>query len=355
MQIRMNRFALILALAAGLATLGAGPSRFGFSNRIERHLFPEVTTGPAEPVWSPDSKWIAFSAQGDIWKVPAAGGEAIALTQGPWYYFEPAWSPDGQSIAFTVDTGGNLDIGVVPAAGGAVTRLTEGREVDIEPAWSRDSRAVYFVSSSGRGFDIFKMRVADRFVTTVVGEPGDQIQPAVSPDGRTLAFVSPVAGRLGSGGLWTRAIDAADPPTLVHYEESEYRMRPAWTPDSASLLFGSDEMGSNDVAIVAASGGNPIVLTSDSMGEFSPAPSPDGSSFAFISNRTGPMTLHVAPPGGGPPASWRRVGSRRGRRIDCSGRPTCVLSGPTAARRPRVCKSWPLTAGLTRPTTDLRA
>jgi Tol biopolymer transport system component len=36
--------------------------------------------------------------RGDIWKVPAEGGEAIALTRGPAYHFEPAWSPDGRRL-----------------------------------------------------------------------------------------------------------------------------------------------------------------------------------------------------------------------------------------------------------------
>ncbi len=197
--------------------LVAGPSRYGFSDRVERHLFPEVTTGPDHPSWSPDGQWIAFAMQGDIWKIPAAGGEAVALTHGPAYHFEPAWSPDGQSIAFSCDTNGNLDLGLVPAAGGAETRLTDAREVDIEPAWSRDSQDVFFVSArGGRGFDIFKLHVADRAVTPVVTDPGDQVQPAVSPDGATLAYVSPVQGRLGTGGIWTRPLGGGA-PMLVQY------------------------------------------------------------------------------------------------------------------------------------------
>ena len=62
-----SKLTLAAAAAALLAgAVSAGPSRFGFSDRVERHMFPEVTSGPAEPTWSPDGQWIAFSMQGDI-------------------------------------------------------------------------------------------------------------------------------------------------------------------------------------------------------------------------------------------------------------------------------------------------
>ncbi|HUL74496.1 MAG TPA: CehA/McbA family metallohydrolase [Vicinamibacterales bacterium] len=332
----------ILALALSGAGLSAGPSRFGFSDRIERHLFPEVTTGPDHPTWSPDGAWIAFAMQGDIWKIPAKGGDAVALTHGPAYYFEPQWSPDGRSIALTMDTDGNLDVGVVSADGGAVTRLTDAREVDLEPAWSRDNQDLYFVSArGGRGFDIYKVRVADRSVAPVVTDPGDQVQPAVSPDGTTLAYVSPVPGKLGTGGIWTRPL-AGGAPALVHYEETEYRVRPEWTPDGKSLLYDSDEMGSNDVAIVPAAGGNPFVLTNDPMGEFAPAVSSDGAWLAFVSNRTGPLTLEVAPIGGGPVSAWRDVAVARRRAAVPTGR---VHGLVTAAAGPAMPARIEVTAG----------
>ena len=116
-----------------------------------------------------------------------------------------------------------------------------------------------FADALTRGFDIFTLNVADRTVTPVVADNGDQIQPAISPDGKTLAYVSPVQGKLGSGGIWTRPIDGGA-ATLVHYEESEYRMRPQWTRDGKAFLFGSDERDSNDIAIVPFDGGNPHVI-----------------------------------------------------------------------------------------------
>ena len=59
-------------------TVEARPNRYGHSDREERHMLPAVSSGPLSPAWSPDGRWIAFSMRGDIWKVPASGGQAVA-------------------------------------------------------------------------------------------------------------------------------------------------------------------------------------------------------------------------------------------------------------------------------------
>lgn len=284
----------LLALAALLwaVQVFAGPNRYGHSDRVERHMLPAVSTGPLDPAWSPDGRWIAFSMRGDIWKVPAEGGEATALTSGPAYHFEPAWSPDGRRVALTFDVDGNLDIGVVSADGGAVERLTTDPEVDVQPKWSRDGGSVYYVSARGRGFHIHRRDLSTGADSVMA--PG--IQPAISPDGMQLAYVAPVTGRLGSGGVWVLPLRGGE-PRLVRYEESEYRMKPAWTPDGRSLLYVSDERGTNDVVIVPVAGGNPIALTADADDEYAPTPAPDGERFAFVSNHAGPTTLYTVEAG----------------------------------------------------------
>jgi len=189
------RGALLLAVLVPLVLVvgvEAGPNRYGHSDRVERHMLPAVSTGPMDPAWSPDGRWIAFSMRGDIWKVPAQGGDAVALTQGPAYHFEPAWSPDGSRIALSMDVDGNLDIGVVSAEGGAVRRITSHPQVDVEPAWSADGTRLYFVSARGRGFRIYRQSLAD----TAAVEYKSKAISLVIAGGIVGGFIGPETSKL---------------------------------------------------------------------------------------------------------------------------------------------------------------
>ena len=62
------------------------------------------------PAVSPDGGTILFCFKGDIYKVPAAGGQAVPLTLSEAYDYAPVWSHDGRSIAFASDRFGNFDV-----------------------------------------------------------------------------------------------------------------------------------------------------------------------------------------------------------------------------------------------------
>jgi TolB protein len=319
----MHRFTpavLAVAVAASIpVTFDARPNRYGHSDREERHLLPTVSSGPQSPAWSPDGKWLAFSMRGDIWKMPADGGEAVAITSGPAYYFEPAWSPDGTRIAFACVTGGNLDIGITGAGGGPLEPVSSHPRVDIQPAWSRDGKSLFFVSARSGGFRIFRHDLATKVDTAVT----NGIQPAVSPDGRLLAYEQ--------GGLRVLDLQSGE-SRLVRDEETEYRMEPSWTPDGTNLLYVTEDEGSNDIRVIAAAGGEPIELTLDtSRHEISPAVSPDGTRFAFVQYDAGVPALYVAPITGGRAGAWRKLSVTKRRSLTPTGRLQLRVVGPDGA------------------------
>ena len=65
------------------------------------------------PLWmrhsviSPDGTTIAFTYKGDIYTVPVAGGRAMQITTNPAYDTAPVWSPDSKRIAFASDRMGS--------------------------------------------------------------------------------------------------------------------------------------------------------------------------------------------------------------------------------------------------------
>jgi len=54
-----------------------------------------------DPAMSPDGSEIAFTSGGDIWAVPAGGGDAHLLVSHPATESRPIYSPDGRKLAFT--------------------------------------------------------------------------------------------------------------------------------------------------------------------------------------------------------------------------------------------------------------
>src|SRR5205814_10348834 len=53
--------------------------------------------------FSPDGKSVVFIRENNLWILPLAGGEAHALTESSMGVADPVWSPNGKWIAFSSD------------------------------------------------------------------------------------------------------------------------------------------------------------------------------------------------------------------------------------------------------------
>lgn len=105
-----------------------------------------------QPLWmrypaiSPNGETLVFSYKGDIYTVPAKGGEARQITTNEAYDAFPIWSPDGSKIAFGSDREGSMDVFVIPGTGGTAKRLTTNSANEIPRGWLNDSTVIFSAS-----------------------------------------------------------------------------------------------------------------------------------------------------------------------------------------------------------------
>lgn len=115
---------------------------------------PSAPLGPVtNPLWlrqssiSPDGRQIAFTFQGNLYIVPAAGGTARLLVANGNHIAAPVWSPDGKLLAYAADLYGNNDVFLVSAEGGPSRRLTAHSAGETPIAFTPDGKAVLFSAS----------------------------------------------------------------------------------------------------------------------------------------------------------------------------------------------------------------
>ncbi len=87
---------------------------------------------------------VVFVAEGDLWQVPVAGGEAVRLTSHPGEEEDPVISPDGTTVAFTATYEGPREVYTMPVGGGLPTRRTWGSSRGLRTTgWTPDGQLLY--------------------------------------------------------------------------------------------------------------------------------------------------------------------------------------------------------------------
>ncbi|HYN80061.1 MAG TPA: amidohydrolase family protein [Gemmatimonadaceae bacterium] len=279
-ELTTPRAAMILLLAGTLAGTGALEAQSPTSSTAVAGTQRRVSFTTSEGTSlnfdiSPDGRWIVFDLLGQLWRIPAEGGEAVRLTDAVADAAEdvdPTVSPDGRWIAFQGDRNGIEGLWLIPTGGGA-PRLLPGTEAStrirwktyFRPAWSRDSRQLAFIRDN-----LLFLHSIDRDSTAQLTLQQPSLGTPVCidwvADGQLLALVRP---RGASGGaLW-----------FIDPGSGQAREAPA--------------------------GGLAPISTGPGLISACPTSSPDGSRVAvFVEDPAGVFQLHLLPLGAGDP---RRV------------------------------------------------
>ncbi|HET6929544.1 MAG TPA: CehA/McbA family metallohydrolase [Candidatus Acidoferrum sp.] len=270
-----------------------------------RELYlPQLTSGPSSLTWGPDSKELIYSMAGSLWRQKLDSETAVQLTDGPGYDYQPDWSPDGKSIVYVSYQKDAMELWLLDLASGKSVQLTGGGAVNLEPRWSPDGKKIAWVSTQyNRRFHVFVADVKNGSLEKVERLTGEtksslpryyysaydmEINPVWTRDGKEILFVSNRGHIHGTGGFWLMKAEAGAEAREIHYEETNWKARPDFSPDGSRMVY-SSYLGRqwHNLWLMPANGGDAFPLSYGDWDETNARWSPDGNNVAFISNQSG--------------------------------------------------------------------
>ncbi|MBX3703113.1 MAG: S9 family peptidase [Steroidobacteraceae bacterium] len=267
-----------------------------------------------QPAYSPDGRYIAFlsdrggeDAVTQVWLLPAAGGEAEAVTKFPGGVVDYAWSPDSSRLAviatdperpegekappkpapvvidrfqFKEDftgllTGRRQHLYVVELRSREATQLTSGAHDEHLPSWSPDGRHIAYVTKRGddpdrhSNWDIWLVEpragAGERQLTTFAGAdagPDWESRPAWSPDGGQIAYIRGGLDRDIYYATWQLyVVDVATGATRIAADLDRGFTRPRFAPDGRSVLALVEQSRVTRLSRIELAGGRVTALT----------------------------------------------------------------------------------------------
>jgi len=242
-RFRIAVLVAVLALAAGLSAARAG-------TKLLR--FPDI-----------HGDRVVFVYAGDLWLAPVTGGTATRLTSHPGLELFPRFSPDGKWIAFTAQYGGDEQVWVIPAEGGAPRQLTwYPARGPLPDRWGFDNQVIGW-TPDGSAVVFRSLREAWGLVDSrlyTVRLDGSMPEPLpmpysgagdFSPDGKRIVY-SPLVRDFRTWkryrGGWAQELYIFDLATheTRRVTKSPYADRdPMWIGET--IWFTSDRSGTNNL------------------------------------------------------------------------------------------------------------
>lgn len=316
--------------------LGPGGEPAGAEHRVG------AFHGVRQPVWSPDSRQLAFLAtdaptgQAEIYIAAANGRHARRITDLRGDLAAPAWSPAGHTLAFlfipnaprapgplapmTPPSGVIAShpfeqrLATVAAGGGTVRLITPPRLYVYQFDWAPDGRSFAAIAHTGSGDNnwwvarLYAVERATGAVRTLLRPKMQIALPRFGPRGRQIAFIGGLMSDEGSTGgdiyLAPAAGGAARDIT------PGIRCTPTWfTWSGDDILFAADVDGQAAIFRLDPASGQRQRLW-----QAAAAIQGGGWGFGFAASRSGAVTAVIRqsmeqPPEiwAGPIGAWRQV------------------------------------------------
>ncbi|MBI3567262.1 MAG: PD40 domain-containing protein [Gemmatimonadetes bacterium] len=169
------------------------------------------------PQWSPDGKKLLYTDTDlKLWVLDVASGQAKVVGNDPWMVpartMNPVWSPDSKWIAYVKHLNSLYKaVIVVNAESGQAKQLTDGMSDATWPAWDASGKYLWFLASTdfalkSQWLDMTNYDHEENFALYVtILKKGEPTPFAPESDEETGVPAAPAGGRGGRGGAGVAA------------------------------------------------------------------------------------------------------------------------------------------------------
>jgi len=182
-----------------------------------------------------------------VYTVPVAGGKPKQITPtGPSYLH--GWSPDGKFLIYTGERNNEFDLYKIPAAGGREVKLTNTPGLDDGSEYSPDGKYIYFNSVRSGTMQLWRMKPNGNDPEQLTHDDFNNWFPHISPDGKWIAFISFMKDVSASDHPFYKHVyirlmpaNGGQPRVIAYVYGGQGSMNtPSWSPDSKHIAFVSN-------------------------------------------------------------------------------------------------------------------
>ncbi|MBV8684263.1 MAG: S9 family peptidase [Caulobacteraceae bacterium] len=313
----------IFAAVCAVALLFGPPATAQSGKTVLTHETLWMMKRVGEPAVSPDGKWVVVSVVepsyeadkqvSDLWLVPSDGSAPPRrITHTKEAESGVAWSPDSRQIAFATKREGDdvdqiyvLDL----VGGGEARRVTEVSTGAANPKWRPDGKAILFESQAWPGAlddsanrkaaadhkaRKYNVRIYEHYPVRYWNRWLDDRHPTV--------MVQPLEAGAPAHDILTGTKLSQTPGFFGAEGDERPSLSPVWSPDGSEILFVATTERWNasfahvgyHIYAVAASGGEPRVVTATNGWYGAPTFSPDGRWLYFKFEPQDAQIYHLA-------------------------------------------------------------
>lgn len=184
---------------------------------------------------------IAMSLAGNIWTVPATGGQATLIVDEEAPLRRPRWSPTDSRFIYQADSPAGSAIWITEPSETGPVRVSQAGVHDQDASWHPDGERIVYVSDRhDSGLDIWETDLPTGLAWRLTDMPGDESEPVWSANGRHLAWISK------AGDVYALMLRRYGEPTVTLLESDTRLSAPSWRPDGSLLTYlrhGDDGLG----------------------------------------------------------------------------------------------------------------